>query len=690
MSAQYVPDPQARLGYPWNVTALVSHSPPVLRDPKPVLILDLQSQRDVAIRVPINFVTAPGVSVTAACFAHNIFEADATARCLSNLLSVGFIRLIIDLYWDDRRAVWSLCPVQLPNTTSTAQSATSGSLSSGEESLSSSAPSATSPSQASITSNIQATETTAGTSPVSPVLQNRQMSVSRPLSELASTFSADASLSAYATQGLNSTLFSQSGSAPLPAEKLFARGPYTCSSSIDLSLVTSVLKSYYSNTDFTLDATLKYLVLNLHAARSIDDPTSSATAPSDADLPSSANLLGAVFTASLSSYMYTPSLLDAQRGNLNDSWQSSTILSQVKPVSAFYQTSTLSNDVVATSDGWPSESFMEFANEKRLVLEIGKIDPQMSNYSLDADRGSVFVPDTIDDYVDVELTTNATITSGCFFDAGDSSLAAGNASWALAVQSVGLDSLRQNSTADTRARDATSNLTGCGISPFLNQTLFNASADMDISPYKQFVYNSYWSWAPGQPESDANASTANNLHGNDQNVDNQDFRCALFNASNSGRWEVTFCQNRLPAACRAHKSPYSWTLTGQRGMYSSAFNNCPDNSTFAVPRNGLENRHLLAMVQQNKARDSSANDLAWINFNSLNVESCWVSGSNTTCPYTSPPHQNRGQVVVPVVAAVIIIFVALATLLVKCGSNRSKSKRRRKVHDGWDYEGVPS
>ena len=73
-----------------------------------------QSQRDLGVTVPINFVTVPGVSLSAACFSKLRYDNDDAALCLSNLLAVGFQRFEVDLYWDDGRQVWSFCPAAIP------------------------------------------------------------------------------------------------------------------------------------------------------------------------------------------------------------------------------------------------------------------------------------------------------------------------------------------------------------------------------------------------------------------------------------------------------------------------------------------------------------------------------------------------------------------------------------------------
>ena len=73
-----------------------------------------QAQRDVGLRVPIDFHTLAAVSLTQACFVNNQFEHNAFLKCFSNLLGVGFPRFEVDVYWDALRSVWSLCPVELP------------------------------------------------------------------------------------------------------------------------------------------------------------------------------------------------------------------------------------------------------------------------------------------------------------------------------------------------------------------------------------------------------------------------------------------------------------------------------------------------------------------------------------------------------------------------------------------------
>ena len=84
-------------------------------------------------------------------------------------------------------------------------------------------------------------------------------------------------------------------------------------------------------------------------------------------------------------------------------------------------------------------------------------------------------------------------------------------------------------------------------------------------------------------------------------------------------------------------------------------------------------------------------ELLWVDFNDLDIEDCWVIGQNSTCPYQDQKVGQGREVVVPTVAAVVVFVLAILTVFIKCAANRRNTRRRRKrVDDGWDYEGVPS
>jgi hypothetical protein len=81
---------------------------------------------------------------------------------------------------------------------------------------------------------------------------------------------------------------------------------------------------------------------------------------------------------------------------------------------------------------------------------------------------------------------------------------------------------------------------------------------------------------------------------------------------------------------------------------------------------------------------------ALIDFNSINVRECWVTGGpNATCPYIVVVDPQR-TILVPTIAAIIVLIVMALTLFVKIAGNHKTRKRRRKGGDSFAYEGVPS
>ena len=136
---------------------------------------------------------------------------------------------------------------------------------------------------------------------------------------------------------------------------------------------------------------------------------------------------------------------------------------------------------------------------------------------------------------------------------------------------------------------------------------------------------------------------------------------------------------------------YSWQISEDESDYYNAPSTCRSPYQFDVPHTALENAHLLAALQNDGRR--SPDEVIYIDLNSINIQECWVSGPNGTCPYLSTDDSDRIRiVVVPTVAAVIIFVLAALTFFVKCAANRRENKRgrRRRLLGGWEYEGVPS
>ncbi|OJD31977.1 lectin c-type domain protein [Diplodia corticola] len=632
MSSQYEPSEAAEPAQPWSIALL--------------------SQRDLALAVPINYVTLPAVSLTEACFAQRQYDDDAARRCLSNLLAVGFRRLTVDLYWDAGRGFWSLCPEQIPESASNADDATLGIISSTTDASLSSV--------ALNTGSLQARQATA-------LSGSALRSASRSVS---STRSVSAS----------STRASPTGQAQ--ASGVFQANSYTCSASLNVSTISSLIADYLDDTADTIHASVIYLIFNIHAAAS----NSSSTAPAASQLPSANTTLSNVLSADLASFLYTPARLRQDRVNLNETWFGYDVASDqtLAPALRYLDIVRDAYGTMSTVTGWPGEGLLAFGPDHlRLLTAFGQIDPQMGAYDTRADDAILFPEGTFQSIRNVTLSDSGNVTNGCFFDQNVDTLTdSTNSTWATSPNfpALGLAPAQYYTSSPS-----VSNITACGISPLLNQSL-SETADVSYAPYQAMAYSSIWSWADNEPRNVTN------------NVDNAVYlRCATMRASTHGRWVLTDCTERHYAACRVNgDAPFQWRISDPADSYTDSDSICPEDTAFDAPRTALENSYLFAALQA-RARehpdDFDDDATVWVNFNSLQVTDCWVVGVGESCPYdlTSKQDENR-LVIVPTVAAVIVFVCAVLTVFVKCAGNRRSSRktRKRRLQEGWEYEGVPS
>jgi hypothetical protein len=544
----------------------------------------------------INFVTYPGVSLSKACFGNNLYDFNPAIECLSNLLSIGFRRFSLDIYWDYGRNTWTPCPVLLSYVTSS-----------------------------------------------STKLNRRQQS--------------------------SATSSASPGPSPSPVGSLMTIGQYTCSQSLTFPTILQVVNDYLSNSSTNLGAAMTYLDINLHAATlpgtSLVDLTSSQT-------PNNNQTISFLVNVNASAKLYTPSLLQQQRQDLDASWLANN---PIGTADSFYLATTQSGGKRITFSGWPDEGFVEFS--RRLLISIGDIDAQLG-YQLGQESNSIFKTSDVLALEQVTFNNASLLEKGCFFDPNQITITTVNNSWAI-TDNLNLPSL---SSSDITYVPAISNLTACGISPFLNETLLNVTADKQLAPYQSIVYSSLWSWSYGEPRSISTNESNSKL-----------MRCAVMDSSITGRWRVADCSEQHYGACRNASQPYQWRLSSSRGSYTSHDQNCA-GMAFSVPRTGIENSHLFAAMKQstNALNDGSI----WLNFNSLSTQDCWVVGTSTSCPYGSSGSSStntRLQIVIPVVAAVIVLAIAGLLIFVKCAANRQNYRRRKKRRSPGDfdeYEGVPA
>ncbi|QDS70764.1 hypothetical protein FKW77_003816 [Venturia effusa] len=586
--------------------------------------------------------------------------------------SNGFV---IDLYWDEGRRVWSLCPVRIP------RSASGPDVSASSTQI---------PSKSNISvSKVQLTPRAVntwptklpdllsnGSSPISDPLDLRQVSES-VLSSASPTESVGTITTSAAAGNSPSQLNSSSPARPTaavsPTNGLLEVGQYACTTSIDLPVIAAVLAEYLSSSQNTLEAAMTYLDLNLHvAATPLDTSPQSLNSSS---LPASRELISSLLSVNLSSYLYTPTLLAADRLNLNSSWFTGSNDIQ----SVYFNTTGNVKGQLMTDNGWPSESLVELRHAYRLLASYGELDPQLNRYNFSGDESVIFPQNAFLNDRMIEYSENESINQGCFFDPSITSISGQNNSWAVSSQILLPDTY---SGFDNTTIPSVSSLVSCGVSPLLNQTLLATTADMDAHPYQQVAYSSIWTWAQGEPR---------NVSSNETN--SQNLRCAAMDASQNGRWHVADCSDRKYAACRVRNEPYVWRLSSNKGTYSTGAELCSNGQNFSVPYTALENSHLLSAIQARRSTSDDRDSTIWVNFNSLDTASCWVVGVNTACPYQSNTVDvNNRAVIVPTVAGILVIVITALTVFIKCAANRqnTKSKRRRRAGDGWDYEGVPS
>lgn len=406
----------------------------------------------MAGQIPVNYVTYPTVSLKAACFGNNVFDANTFSKCISNLLAVGFRRLLVDLYWSPERRSWSFCPVSVP-----------------------------------LGFDAQPNSTSSGSA---------------------------------ATKRAISSVTSSSGS------QLYQLGPYLCSPDLDVSALIDVLHSYFESTTSLLNVYLEFIIFNLHVAASASAPSESAAAVSGSELPKDSERLGRLLDGSLGQYIYGPDQLATERSNLNDSWY--RVNHGYEPITDYFTIRQDSSGLQSTPDGWPCSKYVQLANWRRVFFGYGKVDPQLDAYDLSSDN-VLFAPSYLTNFVNVSSATDGSLDDGCLYDPDAYKVSQVNSSWAQSTR------IPIPSTADTTAglggmSSMVTNLTACGLSPLLNDTLFGATAGADVGTYRNISLSSSWAWSTGQPADSDSESRVNPRE-----------RCAVIDLSTGGHWQAIGC-----------------------------------------------------------------------------------------------------------------------------------------------------
>ncbi|KAF3394137.1 Maintenance of telomere capping protein 6 [Penicillium rolfsii] len=595
----------------------------------PTWVAVLLSERDVAGQIPINFVTNPAVSLSAACFGNGLYARKNAAKCISNLLAVGYRRLIVDLHWSVERRTWTFCPVEIP--------------------------------------------------PKVDVTVSNYTSI---MTEDSTTFTSTTQTATTTSDAGTATV---TGYTDSYGDTVYELGSYRCTNDLDLYSLSEVLVGYFEATTSQLLVYTTYLVLNLHVAGSDSEPAKAITGD---DLPSSeTERVGSFLNDAFRQYLYTPTQLAKDRSNLNESWYQ--VDDSYMPIVEYYTIHKDKAGVQSTPDGWPSAKYVQLAKADRIIIEYGSVDPQLAAYDFAQDEDGIFPPGYLTSAVNITATQNGTLISGCLYKAAATDVSHVNSSWALASPIPVPNGLRTDDTMGSLT-NVISGSTGCGMSPMLNTTLFNQTADINVEHYRNVSLSTGWAWAIGEPQGASSGGGTGDLPSFD--------RCAIMDLSLDGRWRATNCSETRRGACRLGNSPFSWTLSNATAAYSNVSDTCPPGSNFAVPRTGLENTYLyeyLLTQPETTINPASTDPILreiFIDFNSIDVTSCWVSGGpDADCPYEYDPQQlEHRTVLVAAIAGIVILIITALTLFVKCNANRRNSRRRKRVIEGWEYEGVPS
>lgn len=152
---------------------------------------------------------------------------------------------------------------------------------------------------------------------------------------------------------------------------------------------------------------------------------------------------------------------------------------------------TLVDGIISTEDGWPSESFIEFAQSKRLLVGYGIVDPQMQSYNFSGDQSTIFPAGYIQSDQHSVTSSTGQLTRGCFLH-NTTDIKHFNSSWATDSNLPGFLYPSSPTSSITTLLDLTSNMTNCGISPILNVTLLNATAHENYLPYRNYSYSTIW------------------------------------------------------------------------------------------------------------------------------------------------------------------------------------------------------
>lgn len=404
--------------------------------------------------------------------------------------------------------------------------------------------------------------------------------------------------------------------------------------------------------------------------------------------------------------LYTPKRLLSDRMNLNTTWLRGG--DEGDDETRYFDVVIKPDGGLESKNAWPSEGYLCFEKGERLILGIGEV--AVRGFSVGRDEDYFFNARGLG-------WPGAGRGQPCLLKGDKAERSDVNSSWARVVDDG------QN---PWRTKENLLQAVDCGWSPTINTTLSSNSTvsnnyTLSQLDYLNLLHGAVWSWAQDEP-----ATPPYNLTEEELSM----FRCASMSTT-TGRWKVADCNSNYHVACRIGDRPYKWTIGKRAGSYFDAMKLCPKQTTFDVPRTPLENRYLLqaaSALTLSKARQKgkfnealfmegeldgfppnpivqrtshlSGTDHIWIDLQSLRQTGCWVrggsNGEEAECPYVDNDSE-RKAIVVPTVAAVIVLVMAGLMVFAKLGNRRwekVQKRRRREARqlrkEGWQYEGVPA
>lgn len=216
-----------------------------------------------------------------------------------------------------------------------------------------------------------------------------------------------------------------------------------------------------------------------------------------------------------------------------------------------------------------------------------------------------------------------------------------------------------------------------GLSP-----VWNTSLDIFGDEFKLLVEQyGFWAWAPGEPPlysiEEREAMIEDGYSGSSQ-FD----ACAVVT---SDGLVVGNCNSHFPVLCRNKSNSFDWRFTDGNQTYFDAA--CPKNYKFDVPSSALEMRYVKELLQGKSVK------AAWVDFNSLFLPNCWVSGgTEAVCPY-NVYEDNRNGVGYIVVAGSICFACVIIIAIFEWDRGKSALMRKTLFRDSkrvLEFEGVPS